>query len=50
MKDAESLTNDLTDAEMVQRLVDAGWRRSDAEKEVKKMIIGSEVEDGYEGY
>lgn len=48
MKDAETLI-DSTDSEMVERLVDAGWKRKDAEKEVKKMLRNAEVEDRHYG-
>jgi len=36
----------LTDDQMVERLVDAGWTKDEAENEVKHMIEESAIEDG----
>ncbi|GAH40200.1 unnamed protein product [marine sediment metagenome] len=37
---------DLTDDEMVESLIDAGWTREDAEKEVKRMLEDAAIENG----
>jgi len=37
---------DLTNDEMVERLIEAGWTRNDAEIEVKKMLEDAAIEDG----
>jgi hypothetical protein len=48
MKDADTLI-DSTEAEMIQKLVDIGWNREAAEKEVKKKLVNAEEEDRYKG-
>ena len=37
---------DITNDEMVQRLIDAGWTLEDAEKEVLRMLDDAAIEDG----
>ena len=38
----------LTDKEMVQRLIEAGWTKANAEKELEKMLADAAEEDGME--
>jgi hypothetical protein len=45
MRDAEFLTSEITEAELIQKLVDIGWNREMAEKEVKKTLESAEEED-----
>lgn len=37
---------DLTDDEMVERLIEAGWERKAAEAEVKRALEDAAIEDG----
>ena len=42
-------TKILSDDEMVERLILAGWSKEEAEKEVKQMIEDGAIENGMGG-
>ena len=39
----------MTEKEMVERLVDAGWPQLEAEEEVRRSLEDAAIEDGYDG-
>ena len=43
------MNREMTDKEMIDRLVDAGWDRQDAEEEVERSLKEAAIEDGYDG-
>ena len=40
---------ELTEEEMIEQLIDAGWIPYEAEDEVKRMFREAAEEDGYDG-
>ena len=43
------MPKEISNKEMEDRLVEAGWSRKEAKDEVKKMLADAEEEDGYDG-
>ena len=48
VKGEEKNMKELTEEEMIENLVEAGWIPNEAENEVKRMLKEAAEEDGYD--